>query len=485
MRRKTTSAARQRNRSGVTLTEVLMSMMIMAIGVSSVMVLFPIAALRSAQATKMTNGAIVKYNVEAMIRARPEIIFDPDGDFVYSTADSPKYWQRLTEHFRSNSEKRYVIDPYGYFSAAATYGSYGTVNRSVNGSTVDVNAVPPSSRRYSDYLGNTAAGATTGTPYTSLPRYDGGLRSGGLPGLNLDTTPSLTTDFEILGSNMSNLGDGWDTVADEIAEGVVLSDGSFSPSTSAAPNGSVVGVRLDSELDLSVVVSSAAYSAILSIPDPELTRITIFSVDGRMSQTYPLTAISASDCVWTETAVGSLAATDYNQDQIVSMRRLPSEFGNQVGRVVIQKKRTQDFNWLITVRRGSDGRAVGVDIVVLFNDGRKPESERVYPATFIAGSFGMIVKKTSGVDMDGDPAEPHLKRGGYVLDVENARWYRIAKFEDNTADATNSTYLVTLEITALENSPNGGGGAIFLPGIVDVYPLGSVPLPASMTPQTF
>ncbi|MFN7868522.1 MAG: prepilin-type N-terminal cleavage/methylation domain-containing protein, partial [Planctomyces sp.] len=44
--------------SGVTLTEVLMSLMIMSIGISSVMVLFPISVLRSAQSTQLTNAAI-------------------------------------------------------------------------------------------------------------------------------------------------------------------------------------------------------------------------------------------------------------------------------------------------------------------------------------------------------------------------------------------------------------------------------------------
>lgn len=478
----------RRGRAGVTLTEVLMSMMIMSIGVSAVVALFPIAALRSAQATKLTNGAILKYNIEAMIRARPELLFDPDGDFVYSTPGSPNYWRRMVEHFRANAEKRYVIDPYGYFSGAATYGTFGTLTRSVNAGAVDVDAVPAASRGYADYLGNTAAGATSATPYSVLPRYDGGLRAGAAPGLTLSAT--TLQDFELLGSNMANLGDGWDTVADEIAEGMILSDGSFVPSgTSTA--GSVVGVRLDSELDLSVIVSSAAYASSLTIPDPELTRITVFSVDERYSQTYPLTAISASDCIWTEAAVGSIAAADYNGDGVTSLRAVPFEFGNQIGRVVIQKKRTQDFTWMLTVRRGSDGRATGVDVVVMFNDGRSPDNERVYPATFSAGSFAVVVNKTSGTDLNGDPAEPFIKRGGFVLDVNNARWYRIVKSEDNPADATGSTYLVTLETAALENSPPPpggqvhGGAAIFLPGIVDVYPLGSVSLPETMTPPSF
>ena len=70
--------------TGVTLVEVLMSLMIMSIGMASVAVLFPISVLRSVQATQMTNSAILKYNVEAFVQMNPSLIFDPDGDGKFS-----------------------------------------------------------------------------------------------------------------------------------------------------------------------------------------------------------------------------------------------------------------------------------------------------------------------------------------------------------------------------------------------------------------
>jgi len=472
------------NRGGVTLTEVLMSLMIMSIGVASVATLFPIAALRSAQATKMTNGAIVKYNVEALIKARPELVFDPDGDFLASTATSPSYWRRMTEHFRGGGEKNYIIDPSGYMNAASG-GSFGPVTSSVSGNTIDVNAVPAGTTRgFADFFGNTAAN----TAYTVLPRYDGGLRAAArVSGVQLNAT--TLRDFELLASELGSLGDTWDTVVDEVCEGFIDTNGSFS----ASPTSNIVGVRLSGDFDLSSLVTSQQYAGILSIPDPELTRITVFSVDGRMSQTYPLTAISGQDCVWTEAAVGPIPATDYNNDLVRSVRTLPIEFSVvppgvpldptllAVGRVLIQTKRTEDFTWMLTVRRGPDGRAAGVDVVVLFTAARKPEAERAFPANFINGSFGLLVNKTSGTTATGDPAEPKLKRGGWVLDVENARWYRISNYEE--ANATQM--LVTLDTAAVASSPGGVGGAVFLPGVVDVYPLGSVSLPDTMKPQNF
>ena len=56
-----------RLRPGTTLTEVLMSILIMSIGVVTLATLFPIAILRSVQATQLTNATILRYDAEAII----------------------------------------------------------------------------------------------------------------------------------------------------------------------------------------------------------------------------------------------------------------------------------------------------------------------------------------------------------------------------------------------------------------------------------
>ena len=53
---------RTRTRSGVTLTEVLMSLLVMGVGVVSVATLFPLAVLRGARATQLTAGTMLKMN---------------------------------------------------------------------------------------------------------------------------------------------------------------------------------------------------------------------------------------------------------------------------------------------------------------------------------------------------------------------------------------------------------------------------------------
>ncbi len=54
--------------AGLTLVEVLMSMLVAAIGVMSVIVLLPLSFVRSVQATNLTNGTILRYNAESQIQ---------------------------------------------------------------------------------------------------------------------------------------------------------------------------------------------------------------------------------------------------------------------------------------------------------------------------------------------------------------------------------------------------------------------------------
>ena len=57
--------------AGLTLVEVLMSMLVTGIGILSVIVLFPLAFVRAVQATNLTNGTILRYNAESLFDADP------------------------------------------------------------------------------------------------------------------------------------------------------------------------------------------------------------------------------------------------------------------------------------------------------------------------------------------------------------------------------------------------------------------------------
>ena len=84
-------------RSGATLTEVLMALLVLGVGVSSLAVMFPLAILRSIEATKLTAATLHRYNVEELIDSFPELPIDPDG--INGAA----------EHQNTN----YIVDPLG------------------------------------------------------------------------------------------------------------------------------------------------------------------------------------------------------------------------------------------------------------------------------------------------------------------------------------------------------------------------------------
>ena len=92
----------QHRRHGVTLTEVLMSLMIMGIGVVSLATLFPISTLRVLEATNLTNSTVARFNAEGIIDSFPQMIHNPDG--VSTTREAGK---------------NYIVDPLGWHELLA------------------------------------------------------------------------------------------------------------------------------------------------------------------------------------------------------------------------------------------------------------------------------------------------------------------------------------------------------------------------------
>ena len=490
------------DRRGVTLTEVLMSMMIMSIGVSSVAVLFPIAVLRSVQATKLTNAAMLKENAQAQVEMQKGLVFDPDGD------------GNIDEHIINRIEQRYIVDPSGYFQIAtaptASWSQYPTLSNANNSALPNDNSL----RGLCDWFGNTDTDGD-GVPelFQALPRYDGGVRNATRSGTYVNgyspnpvSAPEEAKALRLLAANLSKLGDGWETVVDTFAEGLVLSDGSVVTNTT----GRVVGVKLPDDLDLSGVPTGRSVVPMGGsgqlIPDPEVCRIVVFSLNGKFSVSLPLTAIDTATnrAVWTEDTNfnDSLdGGEDLNMngfldggttDPLTTIasadRLLPTQFYSDtpipsfyVGRVLLQTARTQDYNWLLTVRRGSDGQARGVDVVVTHNKAVTPDDERLYTSGFLIGSTTLHVFLDGGLNELGEPSEPALRKSGYVLDVNNARWYRVQAYREATGisigSATGNGYIITLETPVIQSAI--GGKALFLPGVIDVFPMGAVNLPTN------
>ena len=503
-------------RSGVTLTEVLMSLMIMSIGISAVAVLFPISVLRSVQATQLTNAAILKSNAQALLDMRQELVFDPDGDGNFD------------EHIGAQQELNYVVDPSGYFEMAtgaafstASYATFATLSTNNNATLPNDSTL----RGGADWFGNVDTNADgTPEPFPILPRYDGGVRVATIPSnaplgfRPQGGNPEEARALRLLGATLSKLGDGWETQFDAIPEEFVFADGSTG--TSAALGSNIVGIKFATDADLSAVPTSVSMLPAVSgnqiITDPEICRVVVFSLDGNFSVALPLIAVDNTSkfAVWSEDTDFDNALTageDLNRTGTVDIRTLPSQFYNtatgsySIGRVLLQSSRTHDYNWLLTVRRGRDGQARGVDVVITHNKDVLPDNERVYTASFdtrttsFNNPYVIEVFKSSGLQESGELAVPAIKKSGYVLDIQNARWYRVLDYTEQDVTIFNSSgpitapgYTITLETPVLENSPfvydadsgapvdpRYAGHVMFLPGVIEVYPMGSIARPVN------
>lgn len=428
------------SRHGVTLVEVLVSLMIMGIGVVLVMSLFPVSALRTLKATQLTNAAILAHNVDALITQDPAIIFDPDND------------GDLDEHIRLPVQRNYVIDPLGYY----TFQRDGTTDETVFGN--DGTGVP--------------------VPAFGMRRFGGGLDK------RFGTT--VVDLLALAAQEFAGQPDGWVTDIETFATDVVY-DGT-----------DIVGVELG-ELtagDVGGLGTSKTLNEVYpfagTVPDPEQYRIVVFDSDDRFSQAFPLLHVDTATtvrAVWSEPFVAALVGTayDFNNNGRDDIRPLPVEFNGQVGRVLLQSRRGVRFTWMLSVRRRSDGDARSVDVVVRYQNGVDYADEELFPANFGGGT------NVIGV-LDNGARAPRLKRGGFVFDPIHAVWYRITGVQQRPPGSGGTgfwalyKYRLTVDsvIRQLEGTgadfENDGilngddstsfGRAIFPNGVVEVYPLG-------------
>ena len=479
-----------KQRHGVTLTEVLVSMMIMAIGVLMVMSLFPLAALRTLQANQLTNATILRYNIESLIAQDPRLVFDPNRD------------SNFDEHVQQSAQRNYIVDPLSFHVYAQDF---------MEGS--------PTLSDFA-FFGNDGATVPASTTF-SIPRFGAGLITAAGDDWSVSVADAKALRF--FASNFASQPDGWITDIDTFAT-AVETDGT-----------GVIGVKLGnlSASELQNVGSSNSVNTLTpfvgKVTDPEQYRIVVFDTDEKISQAFPLTFMDKEDGLdpeigsadsdieasWSERGVA--APLDFNLNLRSDARYLPVEFGGTVGRVLLQSRRASEFNWMLTVRRRADGNARSVDVVVKFKNGVDSKDEELFYGNCLGGTNIIGVKKKgdvngsgaidSGEVPNGDGGlavvEPRLKKGGFAFDVVNSVWYRITDVLEKPAFGGAGTFswdeydyrvsleteIRTLESTGADSLDNGlldgtdtstFGRVMFPTGVIEVYPLGSKQFPDSL-----
>lgn len=395
VRRQLVFAKPQAGRAGNTLAEVLVSLLAFAIGAVAVCTLFPVAMLRSVNATKLTKATILRHNAEAMIdlhvnaNGHKFLIHDPDRDVATPPMPTGTGYK---EHYDPTvGRSRYIVDPLGWsmieeesgIGEANTFGPMAGVN---------------------------------------LPRFNG-INNGAMT-----PTAAQRTAQRAFARNLVSLPDSWTQPFE--AELTVSN-----PLPAMAPT--TIEVTGIDTTDLNEVNNDTA---------PK--RITVFDASGRFSHTRQITMI-AGNTITVNPALPDTAV-----------------FNPVTARIETQEAQ---FTWLLTVRNQFDSTAAAanqpsranVDVVVFFRRSFSTDDERVFALT-----PGDPTGRVYTVTIPGGVNRPLLKKGNWICDVVNARWYRIQRIRNETT--------ATPQIT-LENAPPGGENltqAMFVPGVVEVYHIG-------------
>lgn len=491
-------ASMQRN--GVTLTEVLMSLMIMGVGVVSLATLFPIASLRVLEATNLTNSTIVRFNAEGLVDSFRSMVDDPDG--ISSTSDE--------------DGRHFVVDPLGWYEHEDQLGI---------ASVTDPRLIFFEYNRPSTV---TLPRLTTSNGNPLPTRYFGENRS----------APEIFTSLDITRQIVSLP----DTTTD-IAEAFPDPDGSataaYVPTT-----GQVTGIVMPADVDLSIVAL-----------EPSLYQAVIFDKTGKYSETRTLTAVSGQQISWATDLNGDGDALDPGESE----HPLPSRFGldaadttngtRNIGLVKIEQP-VPYYSWLLSVQKDING-PVNVDVVVFNKREFSQLSEQIYLGDLVRFRLGPDGQPgTAGIDdngedkngngsldagedtnnngrLDGDGADdireigyrdtddfrsdtvtvdwdpslypggtsdpvpkPPLRRGGYIYDPVNGLWYRIREIESSPTATSAVVALETLivrnntedlsldgtlgDLTGEDRNNNGTldrGGVIIPRGVIAVFPL--------------
>lgn len=515
--------------AGSTLSEILVALLVMSIGVISVATLFPISVLRTAQATQLTQAAQLRYNFEGMLGPRPDLLNGTIkwksaysynvGDLVVPNVAGNFYlectsagtsdalepsWRGLGNtttdsgaEWATHRLRMYMVDPLGWEERGQEMSDFGVAP------ALGVSDLRNTFGRL-DLSNNVLAMDTAPAGFYRIARFRGGYLPPGV--LNIwpcsQAQPTVSAVGIADAKRTATLPDNWTLQADTF-ELVFDSTDATTRSRIILDNNTT---ELVQTLDVNGSVASGVNFTSTAAGDEGYMRgrMVVFDDTGRRSEVRTLSTISV-------VAAG--------QEQLDFSPPLPTSFIPARVRV---ETFTPRFTWMLACRRIASG-ATYSSLIVFYNRSFTAEDELIHPAHFTTafegpdGTLGTVddipnsrVVVQFNTDL-GPTVAPPLKRGGYICDAENNRWYRITDYDLNyestspaavynqspeyiaqaldpnfpagvlSSSATTRCALVTLESPILENSgvyrpvaagdQNAAAGAIIMQGIVDVYQL--------------
>jgi len=419
--------------TGLTLVEVLMSMMVTGIGILSVIVLFPLSFIRAVQANNLTNGTILRFNAECLSDVNQNLLLRWQPNQAYSATTVTTLGTGDIVLVPGLSSLAFQCTAPGTSGAVGPQvtGTGLLWNQTVGGPTTDGTvtwttiANPPSAFVIDPMgwntlgaplqirFGNNGAGAVDPN---AIPRFSGELSTPGPAAL------------------AARLPDSWI----EQARGPVT-----------ASTGNTVTI---SGPDLSGVGYSAPATPVTALPLPVISRVVMLDATGKFSETRIITNITAG--------TGVVTWGGGTNDQ------LPTSFVPVQARVETQDTR---YTWILTVHpnppsaTSPNAPSWSVTATVVFNRALSTQDEQVFQAT---GADGVQTPFTVNYSTG---TKPFYKKGGFLFDCYFGRWYHIV----NTANDTGSQVQIYVDSARppADVAANLNFGVVFMRGVIDQFPL--------------
>ena len=435
------SASERNLRDGVTLTEVLVSVLVMSIGVISVAALFPIAVLRSAQATTLTSATILKQNTESVIDVFPELVHDPDGD---SQPDSLADNGGIQEHFSSN----YIVDPLGLFLAYK------------DGRNPEIDE-----KRYVGFTRIRSGKSNQWRRVVPPGRGGQGSWKGKGKGNDDDTEVADPDEAEQFLWDLCSLPDNWT----EVKAGVV--DGDSISVTEATEQG--VRVLRFRFRDLSGVLDGYRVGDLQLFGAVEVNED--INANGNLDPGEDTNGNGQLESPFSFTC----RVIDVDKDGTVTALSPQTEFSLDETPIssVQLNVRDRKYTWFLTVRKNAEGEANG-NIAVFFKRSFSAADEEIHRAydsgEAIPARPGATTLRFAPKDDDASriaPWQPLVQTGSYILDVDNMHWYRV---ESVTSEGSTDPELggkPFLEVTLDEPIRQRFSNAMLMRGIISVFPM--------------
>lgn len=468
------------SRRGATLVEVLMALLVMAVGVVSVFTLFPLSIMRSIKANQLTNAKLVEENARQIILANPQLV----------TGAPP--W--TPGSFRALSAP-YVATGPGSKVSNAWVTPRARPGRALPESNLLYYAVPSASNPEDN-------DPATGTTSTFEPKWNsgsvnwtgvqsvtnrGGYRNHLLPGgyVTSPPFPSMITDgtlrwfpyrhsrypvdfrwsmyvvdpigwyeMDDSGANYRDRFGDLDRIHCNLsptqASEIFASNDTWSPILEATvpvsitiPGPGLVRVQFETQVDLTQSRNGG--------------RLIFLSDDGRRSL-----KLDVDSSLGNNNLNGSLA-----NNEIELVGTLPVDFDSldpaEIATARIDAKE-QRYSWMMTVLMGPRGEAK-IACIVFHNRSFNPLDEESVSAEFQGSRATLSWPATRSA------GDLPIKEGGFVFDAVNGHWYRIQKVVSYDNTVTPRVAVLDLDTTVTVSSTLASGAAIVLPNIVKIFHL--------------